>query len=81
MFSHLTFWNYKKLNLFSSISFSVVVTHSVMRFYGEVKHVPWRVPASVELDGAARIGHTSLFVGEESSFQRAWKRTLRVLHC
>lgn len=67
-----------KLNFFNSICFPIVVTHCVMKFYGEVKHLPWRVPASVELDGTAWIGHTSHSVTEESCFQRAWKRTLGV---
>lgn len=58
-----------KLNFFTSICFFIVVTHCVMNFYGEVKHLPWRVPASVELERNTRIGHTSILSQKNLAFR------------
>lgn len=68
-----------KLNFFNSICFYIVLTHSVMRFYGKVKHLYWRVPALVKLDKSAWIGHTSHSIANESHFYRFWKRAWGVL--
>lgn len=67
-----------KFNFFNSIYWYTVLTPSVMKFYGKVKHLYRRVPVSVKSDKSAWIGHTSHLIADESHFYRFWKRALGV---
>lgn len=67
-----------KFNFFNSTCLYTILTPSIMKFYGKVKHLYWRAPVSVKLDKNAWIGHTSHLIADESHFYRFWKRALGV---